>query len=145
MNTLFIFYLSTSQWQPLSKLFTNGAPLLCQHPCLWFTITKYILKKKKKQKDPNKPLKRRNYVTPLPAPRASPSAAGKVFSANLVAKMPVKLIIHMMNTLLSLVYQDKLERITVALRAGRNDVGAPQLGCAQPNSVIKPFRLEERS
>lgn len=43
----------------------------------------------------NKP---RDNVTHLAASRASLSTAGKVFSANLVAKMPVKLAFGIMNT-----------------------------------------------
>jgi len=40
MNTLFIFHLLTNPWQPQSKLFTNSAPSLRQHPCFWSTTTK---------------------------------------------------------------------------------------------------------
>lgn len=91
----------------------------------------------------NKP---RGEVIHLPAPRASLGTADKTPSANLVAKAPVKFIFQKMNTvvLLWFLMTGWKESQWLFMQAGMT-LKHSGFGCAWPNSIIKPFSLEERS
>lgn len=91
----------------------------------------------------NKP---RGEVTHLPAPRASLGTADKTPSAGLVAKAPVKFTFQKMNSvvLLWFLMTSWKESQWLFRQAGMTSKHSG-FGCAWPNSIIKPFSLEEQS